>query len=199
MAVVRLRSNRPRNKINMERRKKLEIVGSILLLIALVVFLWWLLTKDTIDTSPLPSTTAGQIIEPTAVTVEPIPPHVAVTTASTIARVFVERLGSFSSESGYTNIDDVMIMASDSLQNELKNLKEKAIKSQGDSYYGVSTRVISLKVESETESTASIKITTSRTESVNDPLSKEVRNQEIVLNLVKSDNTWLVEDYFWQE
>lgn len=183
----------------MERRKKLEITGAVLLLILLLVFLWWLLTKEAVSPSQLPPTTAEQTQPQPAVSITPVPPHVAITTAPTIARSFVERLGSFSSESGYTNIDDVMVLASTSLQSELRNLKAQALKSQSDAYYGVSTRVISLATESETETTAAITITTSRIESIGDPRSKEVRNQEISLNLVKEGNTWLVEDYSWAE
>lgn len=183
----------------MERRTKLEVTGAVLLLIILVVFLWWLLTKDTVSPSTLPPTTAEQTTEQPVVSTTPVPPHVAITTAPTVARSFVERLGSFSSESGYTNIDDVMVMASASLQSELRNLKTQALKSQSDAYYGVSTRVISLATESETATTATVKITTSRTESIGDPRSKAVRNQDISLSLVKDGNTWLVEDYAWSE
>ncbi len=183
----------------MERKKKFEVVGALLVLVALAFLLWWLLGRGTTEpTTNLPTTTeqAGETPTETPTTSEP---RIQATTAPTIARAFVERLGSFSTESGYKNIDDVMILASAGLQNDLKNLKASALKSPAKSYYGVSTRVVTIETESESAQNASIKITTSRTESINDPRSQTVRYQDITLNLVKSGNTWLVEDYSWLE
>jgi hypothetical protein len=183
----------------MKRKSKFEIVGAILILIILLVFLWWLFARN----QPTPETTlpptTEQAGEGAGTVVAPVEPHVAVTTAPTIARSFVERLGSFSTESDYKNIDDVMSMASAGLQNKLKALKATALKSPAKTYYGVSTRVVTLETATETETTATINITTSRTESVNDPRSKSTRYQDVTLNLVKSGNTWLVEDYQWVE
>jgi len=183
----------------MEHKTKFEIVLAVLILIALAFLLWWLLLKKPATPEVnLPATT--EQATPSTPTPEVTPTNdVQITTAPTIARTFVERLGSFSTESGYKNIDDVLVLATDSLQKELKSLKATALKAPAGAYYGVSTRVISLETEEESASTALISILTQRTESIADPLAKEYRYQSIDLSLVKSEDTWLVKDYTWIE
>lgn len=182
----------------MERKSKIEIILAILVLLALAVLLWWLLLKKpTTPDTTLPTNTeqANPSTSPEVVPTDDI----QVTTAPTIARTFVERLGSFSTESGYKNIDDVMVLATDSLQNELKNLKNQALSAPESTYYGVSTRVVSLTTDNESDAKAEITILTQRTESIDDPRAKETRYQNIELTLVKDGEDWLVEDYTWLE
>ncbi|MFA6018549.1 MAG: hypothetical protein WC776_05230, partial [Patescibacteria group bacterium] len=116
-----------------------------------------------------------------------------------IARAFVERFGSFSTEADYQNVTDVMALSTVSLQDELQAIAEEAREKESGNYYGVSTRILVIDVLEQTETSARLQITTQRQESIGSPDNTTVRIQEILVNLVKNGRSWLVDNFEWQE
>lgn len=170
---------------------------AIAILIGLFVFLYFLLQKPkapevTIDETPVVDSKPDVSPVETA----EIPAQQTVS-ANTVARNFVERFGSFSSDTNYINIDDVMSLATDALQGRLQDLADEARENTSESYYGISTKAIIFTVEVETDTTMTMRVTTQRQESIDSPANTSVRNQDIRLDMVFDGDTWLVDAFTW--
>jgi len=110
----------------------------------------------------------------------------------------VERFGSFSTESDYKNIEDVLSLVTTDLQVQLKQLLKDSRAQKNNSFYGVSTKVIGFNVVESTDTEMKAEIITQRSESIESPANTSVRYQNIALQLVKLDGEWLVSDYTWE-
>ncbi len=181
----------------MERKKVLELLFALgviaLLVIALVLYL-----KNRKE--PLFGDPDRTIIE--ANLPENFDPSVVfgapVATPEPVARTFVERYGSFSSEAGYENIDDIIALGTPAMKEQLETIAAEARLSGGSDYYGISTRVISVKTLEQTEATAVLEVETQRTETISSPANTSTRYQKIRLNMEKIDGKWLVNGFQWE-
>lgn len=183
-------------------QRKTEVTLALVVLIALFVALFLLLRKpeevQETTVNDTPTTRVRESADVPKVDPADVPTDETVS-ATTIARTFVERFGSYSTESGYENIDDVLPLATDELRERLEDLAEDARESASSSYYGVSTRIISLKVESEGASAMTLLVTTQREEAFDTPGNTSVKYQDIRLALVRESDDWLVDDFTWVE
>lgn len=186
----------------MEKRHKIEIAVALAVLIGLFVLLFFLLRAPQ-ATTPTNTNTGTVPVSDTKLDVSPVDaadvPAQHTVSAQTIARNFVERFGSFSSETNYINVDDVMPLATEALQRRLQELADAARENASDTYYGVSTRAIIFTVEEESEMAITMRITTQREESIDSPANTSVRNQDIRLALVKDGDDWRVDSFTWLE
>lgn len=178
--------------------RKTEVILAIVIIVALALLLFLLLrqppaeeVKEVIEATPVVDTVDVTPVDPVD-----IPPSSEVS-ATTVGRIFVERFGSYSTESGYTNIDDVLPLATASLQRELEDLATEARNEKVGDYYGVSTRIITIKTETSNETEAVFRVTTQRQESFDTPGNTSVRYQDIRVALVKEGDSWLVRSYTW--
>lgn len=179
-------------------RKKIEVIVAVVVLILLAVLLYLAMRQPeapSID-SGLPQTqsTTPPPVNPAIV------PAPGVVSAGTVARTFVERFGSYSSETDFANVDDVMKLATPTYQNELDALVN-SYRRQFDAeagYTGVSTQVISMKTVTETEAATTFLVTTQREEAVGTPGNTTLRYQDAQVDLVKSGDNWLVNDLTWK-
>lgn len=179
----------------MERKTKIEIGIAVLIIIALVGVLWWVLRSDSSDLVPGSDSGTGQATEDIQ---EPAIDYSAYeTTASTIARVFVERFGSFSNQADYENIVSVKSIATNSLQSQLESIMSK--EQDTDVYYGISTRVLSINEVSTTDTEEILEVMTQREESIESPANATIRYQTIKLTLVKVGSSWLVDSFEWMD
>ncbi len=178
-------------------KQRLEIIGAIVVIVGVILLLFLLLRKGPDATEPSGETPApvqevNEAAFPRTITnAEPL------YLPDPIARSFVERFGSFSTESDFKNLVDVQVFATDSLKTELERVLADA-KSRVSGYYGVSTRVINIEKLEETESTATILVKTQRVETIDDPQNTAVRYQDIELEMVREGDTWLVATYAWR-
>lgn len=177
-------------------KKKIEIIIAVLILVALIVLVIFLLTrsKKPEGSTPTPEN-PSPVDELPPIEAEDVPPPQAVS-AQTTSRIFVERFGSYSSESDFQNITDVLSLATPTFQAQLQNLANT--QQLGDEYYGVSTFVISSKVTAETETTMTLLVTTQRREAIGAPGNTSTRYQDIEVNLEKVGEDWLISGYTWQ-
>jgi len=190
----------------MQRKHKIELIIGVLLLLALLALVYYLLQKDEPVVEVVEDAQEDVLDESADITPEPEPEEEVVRTlpedgpagASTIARGFVERFGSYSTEGGYQNIEDVIAISTASLAERLEDLADSARASSDDEYYGISTLIISVKTLEETETTAVIEILTQRVESIGSPRNSTTVYQTITINLLKIGDEWFVDDFLWE-
>jgi hypothetical protein len=89
-------------------------------------------------------------------------------------------------------------MATASMQDWLESQKAALMKKYplNDEYYGVTSLAPIAKVESFTENSAAIMVTTQRTETRNGDVKKY--NQDLKIEFVKENGKWLINAAYWQ-
>lgn len=179
--------------------RKTEVIIAVAIIVALILVLVFLLRSpekvSTVKPTPVEAPDVAADSVP-AVAEQDIPAAQEVS-AATMARVFGERFGSYSTESGYENIDDVLPLATDALQRTLQTLAEDARNDADSTYYGVSSRIITVKNEVTTDTTATFLITMQREESFDTPGNTSVRYQDIRVSVVFEEGKWKVSDFVW--
>lgn len=180
-------------------RKKIEIIIAIVVIIALIVLLFFVLRPSEAPAPADPSDETAQEEQRQPERVTTVDSRTVESPPDVIARAFVERFGSYSTEVDYQNVEDVKRFATASLSGRLDGMVADARALGDTSYYGVSTRVITISPVVQDEATATFTITTQRSESINSPGNTSVRYQDIVVELAKSGTRWLVDDFTWSE
>lgn len=179
-------------------KKRLEIAAALLIILALLILIWFLFRQPSEpEEVSEPDEVATTVPELTTDDIKPDEPVESL--PQTTVRVFIERFGSFSSESDYSNVEDVMALVTPALQNELQALAEEARASSGGAYYGVSTYIVTMTEIARTDTTASYSVTTQREEAIESPGNISLRYQDIEISLVKDGLDWLVSDYYWSD
>lgn len=179
----------------MERKHKFEILLAIILIVLLIALVWWLLVSRGGEADVLvDEQEQGQGVIPGQ---EPLDLTGYEEDASTIARVFVERFGSFSNHSAYENVSSVMDISTSSLQSRLDDLVNSTSADNGAVYYGVSTYVVSITQKEVTETLEVLSVLTQREESIDSPSNTTVKYQTMEITLVKEGGEWLVDDFEW--
>jgi len=119
-----------------------------------------------------------------------------------MAMSFVERFGSYSNQSNYNNIEDLMVyMSSDMVRWAEGHIKkERSRKKDTSIYFGVSTDALSSQVKKFEPSAgmAEFKISTQKRESSGSVANAKVYYQDILVSLVKENGVWKVDSAFWQ-
>jgi hypothetical protein len=194
----------------MERRTKiiLLVIVSVLIIMGIVLFLLNIGrpgaptpgagTTNTNTTVGL-GTTPGTPPAPTGTEVVPPPPPATVsddtklrTGAQNLSVLFAERLGSFSNQSGLTNITDLKSVSTAELYNYLTGTYKTTLMGTlppADKYYGVTSKVVGTNIDSIDSSSATVTVTMQRTES---GTVSNVSTVTRVLTLTRSGDTWLV-------
>ena len=111
-----------------------------------------------------------------------------------IAKIFVERFGSYSTDSNYQNIIDVKSIVSDSLYTSLSSMISDS--STVQDYSGVTTKVIANNNISWSSTSAKYLLSTMRVSTKN--LKSENSNQDIEVVVIKSNGNWVVDSYTWK-
>jgi hypothetical protein len=186
----------------MERKRMGEIGIALVIILALMGVIWLLTRGQAPEPTIQPEIKTPAL--PAATTQPPLTESVSapapqVVSASTVARIFVERIGSYSSESDYQNVNDVQSMVTSELAKKLTQDAEKA-RAQSPTnggYYGISTSYVGSKAVQESETSMTLLVQTQREESFGSPGNSEVRYQTIELTLVLQEDAWKVSAYTW--
>lgn len=112
-----------------------------------------------------------------------------------LAKVFIERYGTYSTDNNFQNIKEVSTLVTDSLWSKLKLLIEPKAASSTDGFVGVTTKAISATLSSWSDSKATVDIKVMRTEEKKGVVS--TRYQNVSLDLVKTNSLWLVDKVTW--
>lgn len=184
--------------------KNLIIILCILLLI-LSGAIWWYFNsqKQNIPITQIPISTSTPSSQQTAIDTqvqenlteqivgkseEQVSDYAAILNVS---RFFVERYGSFSTGAMWQNIYDIKSVVTDAMWIDLEKLTKSNSATNAD--LSLSTKVLSLALLSQNESSATVLVKTQKKETA-DEFSR-VYYQDISLDLQKLDTNWLVADF----
>ncbi len=113
-----------------------------------------------------------------------------------LAKVFIERYGSYSTDNDFQNIKDVEALVTQSLWSRISaQITPKTTTSAGQSFVGVTTKVISSELTSWAGDKAVAKLKLMRTEEKDGVVAN--RYQDVALELVKVGSSWLVDKVVW--
>jgi hypothetical protein len=119
------------------------------------------------------------------------------------AMLYSERLGSYSSQSDYSNFTDLKIYMTDSLRVwSDKYVAELKSQVKNNAYYGIETKALTTEVKSfnDKSGTADIVVTTERRESTEKIGGGEPFIQKIDLSFVKTaSGDWLMDKAYWEK
>lgn len=174
----------------------LILVGlAIVLLTGLVIFVSRALDGDEVsvanESTPFTQPSAAIDSDEPAIQIDP-----AEHAAQSLARTFVERIGSYSNQSNYQNIDDLADVMTPRVKTWAESLKTVA---QDDEYKGVTTRGLSMKTISfEDKRSAVIEVSAQREYSAQQQ-EDTIEYQKAQVHVIYSSGKWLVDGIFWQE
>jgi len=117
-----------------------------------------------------------------------------------LASSFAERFGSYSNQSQYDNIKDLKLFMSEDMRAWAENyLEEQRNKEYSGSYYGISTKSVTAKVQkfNPEAGEAKVLVQTQRIESEEGKEDKRTY-RDIVLDFIKQDRSWKVDKAKWQ-
>lgn len=113
--------------------------------------------------------------------------------AQNLAKIFVERLNSYSSESRYQNMLDVQSLATDGYWKQLSAKIPANIPSNSPNFYAVSVEAYSAKISSWTDSAATVELQVKIAEEKSGVITK--KDAQAKVNLVKNGENWLVDNF----
>ncbi len=192
----------------MTRRKRVAIV--ILILLILLLLIGWLLYVLLSGRASAPSSTpvvqeaSKEEVIPSRPTVSEVELEQERQTRATsadvaaLSKTFIERYGSYSNEAAFANLRDVLPLMSNAFAASTQAFIDEG--EVPEEYYGVSTRIVSVEVNSKDEAAgrATVKAMTQREESVGSPQNETVKYQEIILTFVMEDGAWKIDSASWQ-
>lgn len=189
--------------MTISNRAKVLTAGMLIVITIILILLFFKRPQTAEEPAALGET--FEVLEDTTPVAEPtieLPTEeqAQAVSAATVAGVFVERFGSYSSESDLANIEDVLPLATDNYAQELEALIEKIrVQGRSDSYYGVTTRVLSKKQLSMDldAGTAVYEVLTQREESQGSAQDSVVSYQSIRIELKQKGEVWLIDSATW--
>ncbi|KKU49180.1 hypothetical protein A3E96_00060 [Candidatus Uhrbacteria bacterium RIFCSPHIGHO2_12_FULL_46_13] len=191
-------------QLNIDRRKIIITAVVVILLLIAIVGGWWYWRSSVSPisgpaTQPPPLANSLPPIKPTSVPVR-TPDEERQETVSRLVRLFAERFGTFSNQSRYEGINDLMAVTTDSFQRWLqeKYLPEIKQKNINTTYAGQTTRVMSVTVDEITDEGGQA---TARVQQVITVAAgeDEVRYPILKVTVVRQDSMWLVDSAYWEK
>ena len=182
------------------------IIAAILVIIAIIlILLFWpskqkSVTPTANQTNTLETTNSQPTTEPKPAPTPVTPEEKQKATAQTVAKIFAERFGSYSSESQADNLEDLLPLATTgytaTLQAQIKKLREA---DPSADYYGVTTRVLSTTLSGEvSDGTATFDVLTQREEATGSVDNLSITYQTLTVSLKLVGEDWLVNGAVWQ-
>ncbi|MBT3690481.1 hypothetical protein HOE31_02695 [bacterium] len=184
--------------------KKNIIIISLIVIVVIGLAIAVLLMDDSFFDEPeVISFDQDIVIDDTSVPEVIVEPEVIINltpievTVTTVANNFAERFASYSSDSGFLNLEEVKLLSTNLLKVKLNEMIEDSEGS--DEFYGISSKVLKTDINAldEENGNANIIITLQREETIGSEIS--VIYQDLELNLVEAGNSWLVNDFEWLE
>jgi len=114
--------------------------------------------------------------------------------ATQLAKVFVERYGTYSTDNNFQNILEVETLVTRSLWSKI-SAPMSAAKTTTQSFVGMTTKVISTELVSWSDNKAVVELKMTRTEEKNGVVS--TRYQNATVDMVKVNSSWLVDKLVW--
>ncbi len=115
-----------------------------------------------------------------------------------VAKMFVERYGSYSNEANFQNVRDVLPLMSAGFA--ASTTADLATKTAPTGYYGITTKVITVQSisQNDAEGTASVRVSTQQVEEIGSAQNTAVRYRDMDLTFVKESGVWVVDSATWR-
>jgi hypothetical protein len=110
-----------------------------------------------------------------------------------LAKVFVERYGTYSSDNDFQNIKEVETFVTVALWSKISAPMNSKTTTQG--FVGMTTKVISMDLVAWSGTIATVELKTTRTEEKNGAVS--TRYQNATVEMVKENTVWLINKISW--
>lgn len=192
-------------------RARIFIIFSLIFLFVLAVSIVLIvINKQQKVEQESPSDTSGAIIDadnftpdkinaplapaPSGTTVKPLNAEETMQNAvKQIAKIFVERYGTYSSDNNFNNINEVEVISSPDLWKVLS--KRITVTQVNEEFVGMTTKAVVVAITVWQTDKATVEINTIRTETKNGVSSS--KNQIAVVKLINVQDSWLVDDIKW--
>jgi len=191
-----------------KNKRLLMIVIAVGILALIAVLVYWQFFSGTEDE---PADTTPQVNTNTDTLVVNVSVNTAVNenvntaevdgqlSLSRLASLFTERFGSYSSDAEYQNTIDLKKYMTNSMRSWADNyVLEQRSRPATDDFNSVVTRVVSTKIASQTDDSATVNMITQRTEEGTNINGQNSFYQNMILELVYDDEDWLVKSATWQ-
>lgn len=190
----------------MDIRKKILSIFAVCIIIVLLVVLYFLIiykTKTEVNVEneiinteqELGKTMSSSILKSNQVLLPQIISSIDVEPGETylkqLARIFVERFSSYSNQNENQHIEDVLSLATVSMQRWLVTQRID----RSNNYEGVTARVIASFVEDFNEESAVVVIEVQQV--LKDNVSEKTEQRSGRVNLEKVNDEWKVSGFFW--
>lgn len=181
-----------------QKRKKIIIAIIILVILGLLFWLWRNLNvfipannNNTNEPPKFVAPSSPSDFDPNLAPVLSSDELLAVN----LAKNYAERFGTWSTDQPGVNLKELEVLSTRSMNNYLASIQ---IDYQATSYNGITTKSIAGQLESFATDSATVLVKTQRIETKAD-LSQDIYYQDIKLDLVKSNDKWLVDAAWWQD
>ncbi|MEK7189996.1 MAG: hypothetical protein AAB666_03395 [Patescibacteria group bacterium] len=109
---------------------------------------------------------------------------------------FAERFGSYSVAANFSNFEELKPLATPTVAQWFDQYKAQLTAKQGANFVGVTTKAISTKIVSSSETVASVLVSTQRLETYTS--GPKTTYKDMLVKLVWQNNQWLVDGAYWQ-
>ncbi|MBT4850386.1 hypothetical protein HON36_06075 [Candidatus Parcubacteria bacterium] len=188
-----------------EQQKKKAFWLAVIILIVIGVLFFFLVIRDKNNTEIEAEGDEGipEFQVPSAnIKFDPELPPVATNaefSAINLAKNYVERLGSWSTDNQLHNLEELIPLSSAKMRINLDSVEADY---SNDDFSGITTKSLTTEVLSMDEKSAEIIVGTqriaTREEKSKKGVTENVYTQEAKVSLIKSGNTWLVDEVEWQ-
>lgn len=114
---------------------------------------------------------------------------------------FVDRFGSYSNQSNFENLQDLLPFMTERMQTWAKEkVRDASLQPTPTIYKGTTTRSFSYKdlTVNDSAGTAEVTISTQRKDFVGTSANFTANNQDVVVELKKENGIWLIDDAQWK-
>lgn len=192
----------------MSLRARIFLIISVVVLVILAVSIFLVVrnrNKDNQTPAPSgPTSTVSESVLPAGQLPTEIPAGMPVKTATPLeaekngveqlAKVFVERYGTYSTDNLSQNVKEAQDLVTKSLWAEISVGLNAPITSRP--FYGITTKVMGTDLTSWTATKAMVSLRTRRTED-KDNGAITTRSQNVTVEMVKEGGVWLANDIVW--
>lgn len=112
------------------------------------------------------------------------------------AKNFTERFGSYSVLANFSNFDELRNVVTEGTWEWLNNYRQELAKQTDPNFIGVTTRVLSTKIVSQSDTEATVLLATQREETLT--TGPKISYRDMLLKLTLFNNQWLVYEVNWQ-
>lgn len=110
-----------------------------------------------------------------------------------LAKIFIERYGTYSTDNNFQNILDVQTLVTPSLWN---TIKPNGVKNAG-SFIGITTQAVTSEIVDKKPDALTIRVKTIRNEQKGTKINS--LQQSVLVTLVKQNSSWLINAFSWEK